>query len=65
MGGESPSRPQMHQNRVGEEIVIAKLGARTARRLGESLELALNCDAIHLFDPKSGVRLPAVEPADA
>jgi multiple sugar transport system ATP-binding protein len=48
--------------RIGADLVIARLDARQAPlrrapRFGEPIELALNCNALHLFDPTSGRRL--------
>jgi multiple sugar transport system ATP-binding protein len=43
--------------RVGTELLIARLSARRAPRYGEVIEVAANCDALHLFDPDSGRRL--------
>jgi multiple sugar transport system ATP-binding protein len=43
--------------RVGEGMLIGRLDARRIPRLGDTLELALNVDAMHLFDPATGVRL--------
>jgi multiple sugar transport system ATP-binding protein len=42
----------------GEDRVIAKLGAHRIPRFGERIDLAMNCDAIHLFDPQTEQRLP-------
>jgi multiple sugar transport system ATP-binding protein len=42
----------------GEDRVIAKLGAHRIPRFGERIDLAMNCDAIHLFDPHTEQRLP-------
>jgi multiple sugar transport system ATP-binding protein len=44
--------------RSGDDIIIAKLGAHRIPRFGEDIRLALNCDAIHLFDPQTEQRLP-------
>ena len=43
--------------RVGNEALVAKLAARHELRYGESLELDVNCNAMHLFDPASEKRL--------
>ncbi len=43
--------------RIGADLVIARLDARRAPRFGEVIALALNCNALHLFDPTSGLRL--------
>jgi multiple sugar transport system ATP-binding protein len=44
--------------RCGDDIVIAKLGAHRIPGFGEQLALAMNCDAMHLFDPQTEQRLP-------
>jgi len=44
--------------RCGEDMIIAKLGAHRIPAFGEPIELAMNCDAIHLFDPQTEQRLP-------
>jgi multiple sugar transport system ATP-binding protein len=44
--------------RIGTELLIAKLDTRRIPRNGEVVEVALNCDALHLFDPATGLRLP-------
>jgi multiple sugar transport system ATP-binding protein len=43
--------------RIGADLVVARLEAHRAPRFGEVIEMALNCDALHLFDPASGNRL--------
>ena len=45
--------------RVGDALLIARLGARRVLAFGETLELAIDCDALHLFDRDSERRLPA------
>ena len=45
--------------RVGEGLIIAKLGAHRVPRFGEEIELVMNCEAIHLFDKDSEQRLAA------
>ncbi|MGB5102880.1 MAG: sn-glycerol-3-phosphate ABC transporter ATP-binding protein UgpC [Steroidobacteraceae bacterium] len=44
--------------RCGEDIVIAKLGAHRIPGFGEQVDLVMNCDAMHLFDPQTEQRLP-------
>jgi len=44
--------------RCGDDIVIAKLGAHRIPRFGEQIDLAMNCGALHLFDPQTEQRLP-------
>jgi multiple sugar transport system ATP-binding protein len=44
--------------RSGDDLVIAKLGAHHIPRFGERIELAMNCDAVHLFDVDTEQRLP-------
>ena len=44
--------------KAGEETVIAKLGAHRIPRFGERIDLAMDCNAIHLFDPDTEQRLP-------
>jgi multiple sugar transport system ATP-binding protein len=44
--------------RCGEDMIIAKLGAHRIPRFSERIELVMNCDAIHLFDPETEQRLP-------
>jgi multiple sugar transport system ATP-binding protein len=43
--------------RVGEDILIAKLGAHRIPRFGEQVELAMDCEALHLFDKDTERRL--------
>jgi multiple sugar transport system ATP-binding protein len=45
--------------RVGDAIMIAKLGAHRVPRFGDEIELALNCEALHLFDKDTELRLAA------
>jgi multiple sugar transport system ATP-binding protein len=45
--------------RSGEDVIIAKLGAHRIPGFGEQIELAMNCDAMHLFDPRTEERLAA------
>jgi multiple sugar transport system ATP-binding protein len=45
--------------RFGDELVIGKIGARRVPKFGESVELVMQCDAIHLFDKDSEERLVA------
>ena len=44
--------------RCGEDMIIAKLGAQRIPRFNEQIELVMNCNAIHLFDPETEQRLP-------
>jgi multiple sugar transport system ATP-binding protein len=44
--------------RCGDDMVIAKLGAHRIPTFGEQITLAMNCDAMHLFDPQTEQRLP-------
>jgi multiple sugar transport system ATP-binding protein len=44
--------------RCADDLIIAKLGAHRIPGFGEQVNLALDCDAIHLFDPESEQRLP-------
>jgi multiple sugar transport system ATP-binding protein len=43
--------------RCGEDLLVAKLGAHRIPRFGEVVELELDNDNIHLFDPDSGLSL--------
>ena len=43
--------------RVGAEVVIAKLRAHRVPTFGEQIELVMNCDALHLFDKDTELRL--------
>jgi multiple sugar transport system ATP-binding protein len=43
--------------RLADEVLVAKLAARRELRYGESIELDVNCNAMHLFDPVSEERL--------
>ena len=44
--------------RVNEELIIAKLGSHQALPdYGQSIELALDADALHLFDPETELRI--------
>jgi multiple sugar transport system ATP-binding protein len=45
--------------RAGDDIVIAKLGARHIPSFGDPIDLVLNADAMHLFDPQTEQRIPA------
>ncbi len=38
--------------------VIARLGRETAARVGETLEVHLDLQAMHLFDPRTTRKLP-------
>jgi multiple sugar transport system ATP-binding protein len=44
--------------RSGDDIVIAKLGAHRIPGFGDHIDLVMDCDAIHLFDPQTEQRLP-------
>ncbi len=43
--------------RSGDEIVIAKLGAHRIPRFGEQIDLLLDAEAMHLFDPQTEQRI--------
>ncbi len=43
--------------RVGDDLVIAKLDPRRIPAFGESLELSIDADAIHVFDRETEVRV--------
>jgi multiple sugar transport system ATP-binding protein len=43
--------------RCGEDMIIAKLGAHRIPRFSEKIDLVMNCNAIHLFDPETEQRL--------
>lgn len=45
--------------RVGQDLLVAKLDPHHAPEVGETLELALQLDQIHLFDAKTELRLQA------
>ena len=45
--------------RVGQDILIAKLGAHRIPRFGEEIDLVMDCEALHLFDKETERRLPA------
>jgi hypothetical protein len=45
--------------RFGDELVIGKLGARRIPTFGEPVQLAMDCNAMHLFDKESQQRLGA------
>jgi multiple sugar transport system ATP-binding protein len=49
--------------RCGEDMLVAKLGAHRIPRFGEQVELELDNDSIHLFDPESGLSLLKIEEA--
>jgi multiple sugar transport system ATP-binding protein len=49
--------------RCGEDMLVAKLGAHRIPRFGELVELELDNDSIHLFDPESGLSLLKMEEA--
>jgi hypothetical protein len=42
--------------------VVARLGARRTLAFGETVELVIDCDAMHLFDRESEQRLPGRPP---
>ena len=42
--------------RVGTGLLVARLGAHRIPRFGEIIEVVANGDAIHLFDPDTGLR---------
>jgi multiple sugar transport system ATP-binding protein len=43
--------------RCGDDLVIAKLGAHRIPRFGERIELVLNAETLHLFDPQTEQRI--------
>jgi hypothetical protein len=43
--------------KCGDDMLVAKLGAHRIPRFGEVVELELDIDSIHLFDPASGSSL--------
>jgi multiple sugar transport system ATP-binding protein len=43
--------------KCGDDMLVAKLGAHRIPRFGEVVELELDIDSIHLFDPVSGSSL--------
>ena len=43
--------------RAGDDVIVAKVDPRAAPRMGEALELAVELDALHLFDAASEQRL--------
>jgi multiple sugar transport system ATP-binding protein len=43
--------------RIGDDLVIAKLRSHRVPKFGETVELAIDCDAVHLFDKDSERRL--------
>jgi multiple sugar transport system ATP-binding protein len=43
--------------RIGADLLIARLAAHRAPRFGELIDIVVNCNALHLFDPASGLRL--------
>jgi multiple sugar transport system ATP-binding protein len=43
--------------RCGQDLLVAKLGAHRIPRYGEVIELDMDNDSIHLFDPESGLSL--------
>jgi multiple sugar transport system ATP-binding protein len=43
--------------RCGEDRMVAKLGAHRIPRFGEDMELVMDCDAVHLFDPATEQRI--------
>ncbi|KAB2968586.1 MAG: sn-glycerol-3-phosphate ABC transporter ATP-binding protein UgpC [Thermoanaerobaculia bacterium] len=45
--------------RAGDEILVAKLDAHRVPALGERFEVAVELDALHLFDPETELRLTA------
>lgn len=49
--------------RCGDDMVIAKLGAHRIPAFGDSVELEMRNDYVHLFDPKSELSLTSREDA--
>ena len=43
--------------RVGQDLIVARVRANRAPQFGETLELVINCDALHLFDEATQRRL--------
>jgi multiple sugar transport system ATP-binding protein len=43
--------------RCGDDVIIAKLGAHRIPAFGEQIDLVLNADSIHLFDPATEQRI--------
>jgi multiple sugar transport system ATP-binding protein len=39
--------------RCGEDLIVAKLGAHRIPNFGDDIELAMNTEAIHVFDPET------------
>ena len=39
--------------RFGEDLIVAKLGAHRIPNFGDDIELAMNTEAIHVFDPET------------
>ena len=45
--------------RVGDDLLIAKLGPRRIPTFGELISLTVDCDAVHVFDRDTELRLAA------
>jgi multiple sugar transport system ATP-binding protein len=43
--------------RCRDDMIVAKLGAHRVPAFGEEIELVMNCDAVHLFDPATEQRI--------
>ena len=41
----------------GEDRIVAKLGAHRVPSFGEQMELVMDCNAVHLFDPDTEQRI--------
>jgi multiple sugar transport system ATP-binding protein len=45
--------------RAGDDLIVAKLDPSFVPRMGDSVDLAVELDALHLFDPETELRLAA------
>ena len=45
--------------RAGEDLIVAKLDPSFVPRMGDAVDLVVELDALHLFDPESELRLSA------
>jgi ABC-type sugar transport system ATPase subunit len=59
---ESLGHEVVLHGRAGPDVLVAKLHATRAPAIGSQVEVYLELDALHLFDPETERRLEQTEP---